>query len=80
MPRRTERAASARRRERWENVEGLPCGADTKVTKDHEDTQRLSGKPPITQIEADLGRAGARLLFIARRLAHRALAARSCSS
>ena len=27
---RTERAASARRRERWENVEGLPCGADTK--------------------------------------------------
>ena len=27
-------------RGRWEDVEGLPCGADTKNTKDHEDTRR----------------------------------------
>ena len=36
---RTERATSARRRERWENVEGFE--KNTKDTKDHEGSQRL---------------------------------------
>ena len=35
-----ERPTSGRRVERWEDVEGLLCGADTKTTKNHEDARR----------------------------------------
>ena len=54
--RRTGRAASARQVERWEEVEGLPCGADTKSTKNHEGARRMKGcqrEPPIPPIGAD---------------------------